>query len=209
MFVMNSTLVHFTSKAIEDLDHICQEEYALVHIDRDLTWMDSIKDNLLDFPIDVCIIDTCMNVINQLNENPALIQFPFLVQDIIVCLQRIDSIIKSPRYRVQVSTVTTDMCRRFHTDICDLRLLCTYIGKGTLWIGDSNIHANQFKNYDDIDQEFIYQAGEGDILFFKGALYPGNISNPAVHKSPPIQHIQERRLLLRIDTDTFLTIINK
>ena len=206
---MNSTLVHFSGKNPKDLKLISRDEYALVHIKRELTWIDPLKEDLLSGSIDLCITGSRDQLINQLKQEFSISKFPLLMQDIIDCLNYIDLIINSTRYRLQLSTVTTDMCRKFHTDICDLRLLCTYLGKGTLWIGDSDFDHTTLKGNEDLDQELIFQAEEGDLLLFKGALYPSDASNPAVHMSPPIQHTHEKRLLLRIDTDSFLTIINQ
>ena len=42
----------------------------------------------------------------------------------------------------------------------------------------------------------------GDVVLLKGALYPG--ANPILHRSPSIEELGKVRLLLRIDTNSFL-----
>ena len=96
------------------------------------------------------------------------------------------------------------MCRRFHTDINSLRLLCTYVGQGTLWVPDEMVNHKAFLNKggnEEIvtDESQIQHAGTGDVIILKGALYPE--ANPIVHRSPAIEGNGESRLLLRIDVN--------
>lgn len=105
------------------------------------------------------------------------------------------------------STIQSSMCRRFHTDINDLRLLCTYIGQGTLWLPEEavNRHAyhNKGKNQDIVqDHALIQQAQTGEVLIMKGALYPEG--EALLHRSPTLNAADEQRLMLRIDTNQML-----
>jgi hypothetical protein len=112
---------------------------------------------------------------------------------------------KSDSYRLYFNTVNHDMCRKFHTDINDLRLLCTYFGKGTLWVPEEAVSYGKLydeKNIVDVDFKQVQQAKSGDVIILKGALYPE--ANPILHRSPAIEKIREKRLLLRIDTSEFL-----
>ena len=99
------------------------------------------------------------------------------------------------------------MCRKFHTDINDLRLLCTYIGPGTLWLPDEAVDLKALQKGGDeqalvVDEQQIQQVSTGDVVILKGALYPE--ANPILHRSPSIEESGEKRLLLRIDTNEFL-----
>lgn len=112
--------------------------------------------------------------------------------------------------RLMLTTVSTNMCSRFHTDINDLRLLCTYIGPGTLWLPDEAINhkASRARGSNQelaIDEQQIQQANTGDIVILKGALFPE--ANPILHQSPTIEKTGGKRLLLRIDTDEFLNFL--
>ena len=68
--------------------------------------------------------------------------------------------------RLFFGKVEKDMCRRFHTDINTLRLLCTYIGPGTLWVSPEAIDHSQVakgSNEEMVkDQQGIHQAGTGE-----------------------------------------------
>ena len=103
--------------------------------------------------------------------------------------------------------VKTDMCRKFHSDINDLRILCTYYGPGTLWLPKETIDKKAYSaDKDDfiIDESLIQQVATGDAVILKGALYRN--SDPVLHKSPPVEAQGEQRLLLRIDTNEFVNL---
>ncbi len=55
-----------------------------------------------------------------------------LSEDISEVLRLFVRTTQAKSFRLLLTTVSTNMCSRFHTDINDLRLLCTYIGPGTL-----------------------------------------------------------------------------
>lgn len=132
---------------------------------------------------------------------------PMLLKDISEILDLFEMTSKAPSFRLLLTTVNTNMCRKFHTDMNDLRLLCTYIGPGTLWIPDEAIDQEALKGKEKnedliIDLKQIQQVFTGDVVILKGALYPE--ANPILHRSPTIEENGEKRLLLRIDTNKFL-----
>lgn len=100
------------------------------------------------------------------------------------------------------SVVETDMCRFFHADKNKLRLLCTYVGQGTLWLPNSNVgrhHLGDGFNGDIIlDPLQVHQAHQLDVLILKGDNWPDNSLGGAVHRSPPLG-VGEKRLLLKVD----------
>ncbi|MEM7161203.1 MAG: DUF1826 domain-containing protein [Bacteroidota bacterium] len=114
---------------------------------------------------------------------------------------------RASSFRLSFQTIETDMCRKFHTDINDLRLLCTYYGPGTLWIPDECIDQQVLQKNNGrgdilVAEKDIQQASIGDVLIMKGALYPD--ANPLMHRSPPIEDQATSRLLLRIDTNEMM-----
>ncbi len=130
-----------------------------------------------------------------------------LYQDIAGVLSLFEKTTQAASFRLLLASVNTNMCSRFHTDINDLRLLCTYIGPGTLWLPNEAVdqkatRARGNKQEMVIDEQHIQQASAGDVIILKGALYPD--ANPILHQSPPIESTGQNRLLLRIDTDEFL-----
>lgn len=106
--------------------------------------------------------------------------------------------------RLFFGKVQKDMCRRFHTDINTLRLLCTYHGPGTLWVRPDAIdHQKVAKGTNEEmvkDPDGVFQANAGEILLIKGALHEHSQYGAALHRSPAVQQSGESRLLLRIDT---------
>ncbi len=113
-------------------------------------------------------------------------------------------------FRFLLTTVSTNMCRKFHTDVNDLRLLCTYVGPGTLWIPDESINIKELQAGSEeseilLDGHQIQQIQTGEVVLLKGALYSG--AQPILHRSPSIEDQGAKRLLLRIDTNEFLNFL--
>ncbi len=129
--------------------------------------------------------------------------FPALFRDAFALLELFEEITQASSFGLLLTTVNTDMCRRFHTDINDLRLLCTYVGPGTLWVPDEVVDFESFSSKRDdpekyLDPQQIQRVQTGDVAILKGALYPE--AEPILHRSPAIEEQEEKRLLLRIDT---------
>ncbi|MDG1725025.1 MAG: DUF1826 domain-containing protein [Bacteroidia bacterium] len=125
-------------------------------------------------------------------------------KDLKKLLEIFESITNSRIFRFHLLTVNNDMCSKFHTDVNDLRLLCTYSGKGTFWLPEEAVNRLNYNiGKDDneiiLDDKLIQEANTGDVLILKGALYPE--SNAVIHKSPSIEDSKSKRLLLRIDTN--------
>lgn len=112
--------------------------------------------------------------------------------------------------RVLFGRITGDMCQRFHTDIVNLRLLCTYYGPGTLWAEPTAIeekHVVRGTNEQMIkDPGGIHQVSTGYVALLKGALHEQSQLGGVLHRSPSIQEFGLNRLLLRIDGSRFLDI---
>lgn len=132
-----------------------------------------------------------------------------VISDIENLLGVFQEVTGSIEIRFLLDTVRNNMCKRFHTDINDLRLLCTYWGAGTLWIEESGDERDEILVREpgtapNTNPECIRQAKAGDILILKGALYPNG--QPVIHRSPPIEADNGVRLLLRMDTNENLFI---
>lgn len=132
-----------------------------------------------------------------------------LFKDIFEVLSLFQEVSKSKSFRLFLTTVNSNMCQRFHTDINDLRLLCTYDGQGTLWLPEIAVNRQALDTCGDndcivTDPMLIQQVGTGHISIIKGAIYPKEGTKALVHRSPTIEETGENRLLLRIDTNEFL-----
>lgn len=132
---------------------------------------------------------------------------PAFLQDISGLIQVFLNITASEEVKLMLKTIDNDMCRKFHTDVNDLRLLCTYDGPGTLWIPDACLQNVRIEDHECIERtpeirDNIQQTATGDVIILKGALYPD--ANPILHRSPAITEDGQRRLLLRLDSSEFL-----
>jgi hypothetical protein len=98
-----------------------------------------------------------------------------------------------------LETIRTDQCRKFHRDFYPLRLLCTYIGKGTEYLENDNVNRDG-KTNDEIvrDWQKVRRLNAFDVAILKGEA-PGNEGNAIFHRSPEIEATNDFRVLLRID----------
>ena len=131
-------------------------------------------------------------------------EYDFFLRDILSLLHHFSQVTNASSFRILLATVDTNMCSKFHTDINDLRMLCTYVGPGTLWLSDETEYRHARNkggngNSESLNEAEIQQAGTGDVVILKGALYPK--SNAVLHRSPSVEKTGEKRLLLRIDTN--------
>jgi hypothetical protein len=132
-----------------------------------------------------------------------------LILDIVSLVKVFGELTENSTFKVLLSTVNSNMCRRFHTDINDLRLLCTYSGQGTLWIPEEFVNREALNSCGDNecilrDASQVQQVPTGSVAILKGAIYPKEGTKACVHRSPSIEESGETRLLLRIDTNEFL-----
>jgi len=132
-----------------------------------------------------------------------------LMTDLVYLLQLFSNVSKADTFKVLLATVHTNMCRKFHTDINDLRLLCTYTGLGTLWLPEEGIDRKALEklldNQDIVKNDvLVQQVQTGAVALLKGAIYDKPGTKAVVHRSPTIEETGQTRLLLRIDTNQFL-----
>lgn len=109
-----------------------------------------------------------------------------LVEDIARLARLYGRLFDRQRLRVRLETVTTNACSLFHVDRVRVRLLTTYVGPGTEWLGRASEEAEPIPRFD------RFAVG-----LLKGSLWPG--SNGCAHRSPPIAGTGRHRLLLAID----------
>jgi hypothetical protein len=126
-----------------------------------------------------------------------------LVNDIVMCCETFTQIAKANTIRLSLKVVNHDACRKFHIDGYTYRLLCTYYGPGTEWVYNDNVnrkYLGEGENEDIIkDGMAIQRIDTYDIAILKGELPHQRNGKGIVHRSPPIQHTTDKRLVLRID----------
>ncbi len=99
--------------------------------------------------------------------------------------------------------LTDNACTKFHTDAYRLRLFTTYRGRGTEWLPESAVNrkslgTNNHGIIRDPLQIRHMQAFEVGILKGEVPSQPTNVKG-IVHRSPQISHLDEKRVICRID----------
>lgn len=198
---------------LKSLKYIHQKGVNISIYDRDVDLLENEINSLLNLEVEIkskgsvdIILEEVKKVINP-NE------FPLVYNDIESLLYLFKKVSASENLKLLVAIVNTNMCRRFHTDVNDLRMLCTYAGSGTLWLPEDNINREALLNYGNnesivIDEHNIQQVDTGSVIILKGSKYVQNDTNAVIHRSPAIEGNNETRLLLRIDTNQFLNNVN-
>ncbi|MEM1000260.1 MAG: DUF1826 domain-containing protein [Bacteroidota bacterium] len=191
--------VHTLHGILEPEINIAVQQRSVAHLEADLQVLLDQDFSLKSTGTSDEILATLRHHFAQFGraESPVLTD----VRDLLVVFGEIT---QAHEFRVLLSTVHNNMCRRFHTDINHLRMLCTYRGAGTLWVAEEEGSAGPqvFRDEDGIarpPEAAIRQAQAGDVLILKGALFPNG--QPVMHRSPPIEDAGGVRLLLRIDTN--------
>jgi hypothetical protein len=120
------------------------------------------------------------------------------VADIASLVAKFAALAAARSVRLRLNVVTGDDCCRWHRDCVPLRLICTYIGPGTLWIPPALVAAALAKPDDDAPQVLALEAG--DVALFKGCGWPGQGHDVGVvHRSPRIAGTGITRLVLVLD----------
>jgi Protein of unknown function (DUF1826) len=109
---------------------------------------------------------------------------------------------------VRLSRVTSAMCPRFHVDHVVVRLVCTYVGPATEFVGTHDVARAQLgKHRHGLSDEAsgllsaearVLRAQTGDVVLLKGEAWPHNEGRGAVHRSPAVE-AGRARLVLTLD----------
>ncbi len=104
---------------------------------------------------------------------------------------------------LHLRVVDNDACTKFHLDGYDLRLFTTYLGPGTEWLPEKALNRSGLgkTNHDIVrDPTQIRRMQPFEVGILKGEV-PAKVSptRGIVHRSPPIQHLNLKRVILRID----------
>jgi hypothetical protein len=158
-------------------------------------FQDSVEANLLAYRLSDHLAPFCRG-----NEAG----FDRLCTDLGALATAFASLANSPRLRVFFGLVQHDMCRLFHTDAIELRLLCTYLGPGTLWVPDRYVNWDRMHEPSNEarvrDQSQVQQCGPFEVAILKGAMYEPNDGPAVLHRSPTVAEAGTTRVLLRFDS---------
>ncbi|MCP4440051.1 MAG: DUF1826 domain-containing protein [Aureispira sp.] len=191
------------------LKDIHEESKNIAIYQRSTQTLNQELEQLMDYDIEFRSKGSVSEIIQALQNYFDIdeLTVPVFFEDVINLLKKFEELTKANSFRIFLAVVDSNMCRRFHTDINYLRLLCTYVGQGTLWLPDTAVDWKAYTAHvgnEQIvkDKELIQQVDAGDVTILKGALYPN--AKPIMHRSPSIEETAEERLLLRIDINQSL-----
>ena len=191
------------------LQQIHHKDINIAIYNREIGFLSNEISLLLNKQIDLRASGTMDSILSIMKKELGSINSAFILKDIEYLLSIFSQITRAQSFRLLLASVNTNMCRKFHTDINEIRLLCTYSGPGTLWLTEDNINRKALDACGDnecivLDESKIQQAKTGSVVVLKGAIYPQDGTKAIVHRSPTIEETGEKRLLLRIDTNEFL-----
>ena len=188
------------------LANIHESKINIAIFKREINALQEELDKVIKRGIALSITGDANAVSNSLDGSKDLTHCPLLKQDIKDLLHLFSEVSQSRTFRLFLATIENDMCRKFHTDVNDLRMLCTYKGPGTLWLAEGHMDHEEVGNGDEetfIHPDRIRQAETGDVVILKGAIYPREGTQAILHRSPSIEESKEKRILLRFDTEQF------
>ena len=204
--INNTSATIKSCQTVEGLSQIQASSNELVIWNRSLplkfkNWIEGVShSNLpnLRILIDPCelkialepMLDACGLTDNDLRK--------FLVNDISGLVYKFSQITKTKLVDVRLEHIDHDACSRFHTDIIDLRLLTTYLGMGTEWVDPKYAQSaiQEQKKYSGPLERLKFN----DVAIFKGK--KASKTDGIVHRSPPIEHTGNSRLLLCLNKKT-------
>lgn len=189
------------------LNQIHEHDINIAIYHRDIAFLNHEILCLANQNIEVRACGSKYEILSILKKELAL--YTTILKDIESLLDIFEKVSQAKTFRLLFATINTNMCRRFHTDVNDLRLLCTYYGPGTLWLKEENVNREALETCKDnecivLNPDDIQQAPTGSVVILKGSIYPHESTKAIVHRSPTIEESGEKRLLLRIDTNEFL-----
>ncbi|SDU04563.1 DUF1826 domain-containing protein [Geopseudomonas guangdongensis] len=122
------------------------------------------------------------------------------VADVAWLLDAYACLLDARRVGLRLRLLDRAMCPRFHIDRVPLRLVSTYAGPGSEWLGEGSMPRQRIGQAAAEPQrpELIHKMAAGHVALLKGERWVGNEHTAIVHRSPPVAD-GERRLLLTLD----------
>jgi hypothetical protein len=125
-----------------------------------------------------------------------------LAQDVEVLATRFAAALETRWVRVRLDPVDRDMCRYFHCDNVEARLITTYVGATTQFLAPADADPSGLGSGDNDrivrSWDKVRSLPRNSVGLFKGSRYP-QAGNGCVHRSPPATRMGGERLLLCID----------
>ena len=115
-----------------------------------------------------------------------------LIDDTAALADLFAGLMRAPYLRLRFDVVTSNACRKFHTDVVTARMICTYRGMGTQYCFST----------DGGKPGRVFTVPTGAPILLRGTLWPERPKSGLLHRSPPIEGTGETRLVLVLDPVT-------
>lgn len=212
---LTEALSHLEVAELADLVRVREPDVVSVRLqraaagERAAELADFVSNHTLDEVCNATWEDATARALAVTRSFPRLLQTK-LASDIAELTRAFLRIADVPICRVALRVITRDACRRFHVDVVALRMLCTYVGPGTMWAAREHVNAAAVDRMSSDaaadnraivpDPARVLSAGPMDVLLLKGTRFPGAGASGAVHRSPAAGSERQSRLVLTIDT---------
>jgi hypothetical protein len=122
------------------------------------------------------------------------------VQDVSWLVSAFACLFDAKRIGLRLRILDKAMCPRFHVDHVPVRLITSYAGIGSEWLGEGVMARRRLGDpvAEPSDATLIQRATSGHVLLAKGEKWIGNEGGGLIHRSPQ-PPAGERRLLLTLD----------
>lgn len=122
------------------------------------------------------------------------------VQDVSWLVSAFACLFDAKRIGLRLRILDKAMCPRFHVDHVPVRLITSYAGLGSEWLGEGVMARRRLGEpvAEPSDATLIQRATSGHVLLAKGEKWIGNEGGGLIHRSPQ-PPVGERRLLLTMD----------
>ena len=112
-----------------------------------------------------------------------------LISDLGALAEIFAELMKTPDLRLRLQAVTTNACRKSHTDATTARLVCTYRGQGRQNRIATDVH----------DPARVSAVATGASILLRDRLWPEEPASDLLHCSVPFEGTGEARLVLVLD----------
>jgi hypothetical protein len=122
------------------------------------------------------------------------------LQDVSWLVSAFACLFDAKRLGLRLRILDKAMCPRFHVDHVPVRLITSYAGVASEWLGDGVMKRCRLgdPSAEPSDAALIKRAQTGHVLLAKGENWIGNEGRGLIHRSPQVP-AGERRLLLTLD----------
>jgi hypothetical protein len=130
----------FISSKANQLRYIHKKHINIAIYERNIDGLAEAISIALEQKIEIQASGSSEAVLESVKQQLLRKDVNLLIQDIAYVLDIFQKITCARTFKLALLTIHQNMCRKFHTDVVDLRLLCTYSGPGTLWLTEDNVN---------------------------------------------------------------------